>query len=284
MPWTFAHPAAALPFLFALGKLFALANEQTGKQTNLLCRTPMQRMALVVGTISPDLPYYLGAFGAQLRGHSLTGICTVALPLGMLLLLFLRLLQQPLVFVLPAVLRGRIRQRNQNLDKARRWFAPIAILSWMFFGALTHSFWDAWTHRDGSFVRLFPALAAPLQPGLPTYQLLQHLSTIGGCMALAWALRRWLKCTPIRQPALDPYERWRYTTIALSTVFAVLAGALHALERAQAVATALYWRALCFQFAVRSVTVFAVVLTSVALLFWLMRGPKRKRPGFGSLS
>ncbi len=59
MPWTFAHPAAILP---------------------LRRRLPLA--ALVVGSISPDIGYYLGLYPLATFAHSGLGLLMACLPMG----------------------------------------------------------------------------------------------------------------------------------------------------------------------------------------------------------
>jgi len=74
MPWTFAHPAAVLPL------------------------RPLRRLsfgALVVGSISPDIGYYVGHFDLAGAAHTLSGLVTLSLPTGLVLMVFVRLLHRP---------------------------------------------------------------------------------------------------------------------------------------------------------------------------------------------
>lgn len=82
MPWTFAHPAAVL----ALRRY---------------CPRYLNFSALVVGSLSPDLGYYLDLFATAKFAHSFTGSLLVCLPLGILLMAVLFLLRKPFWFVLP---------------------------------------------------------------------------------------------------------------------------------------------------------------------------------------
>lgn len=186
MPFTLAHPAAALPLIRLLGD-----------------RVPAA--ALVIGSMAPDIAYLLPGGLARLDGHRLPGLFAVSLPLGLALyVLFQSLLKPALIDLLPPLAR-RLRD---SPSPASRWpAAPLGLL----LGALTHVAWDAFTHGDGAGVLLIPALGRDLFAvgGYPVaaYKLLQHGGSLAGCALLAWRIRRWLARTPVVRPA--PPRSWR---------------------------------------------------------------------------
>ena len=61
MPFTVSHIAAALPFRHA----------------------PLIPAAVVVGTMAPDIPYYVPLFVPQDLSHSLLGLVTIDLALAL---------------------------------------------------------------------------------------------------------------------------------------------------------------------------------------------------------
>jgi Domain of unknown function (DUF4184) len=63
MPWTFVHPAAVLPL-------------------RQYCANRHLFGALVVGSVSPDLGYYVGRFDMATIAHTLLGLLIVCLPTG----------------------------------------------------------------------------------------------------------------------------------------------------------------------------------------------------------
>ena len=82
MPFTFAHPAAVLP----LRRRFK----------------SLQTVPLIVGSVAPDLPYFIPARlnRVMLETHTFSGSFWVDIPIGMLVLLFGFLLRRPLVALL----------------------------------------------------------------------------------------------------------------------------------------------------------------------------------------
>jgi hypothetical protein len=82
MPWTFAHPAAVLPF-----RRLGLKNLSFG--------------GLVVGSISPDIGYYVGRFDVAALAHTTLGVLILCLPTGLVLFAMVRVLHRPVANVLP---------------------------------------------------------------------------------------------------------------------------------------------------------------------------------------
>jgi hypothetical protein len=131
----------------------------------------------------PDLAYYVSPAGSyfQESAHTLARSVTFCLPMGSLIVVFVYLTRQGWKQLLPVeVPRG---MRPPSL-----WMTPLAV--WL--GALTHIFWDSWTHADGYFVVRWP--------GLP-YKWLQHASTLIGMAILAIRLSRRLR---LRRQHLGP--------------------------------------------------------------------------------
>src|SRR3712207_2490157 len=86
MPFTASHAVAALPFL----------------------RTPLPASALVIGSMSPDLPYYL-PLDPDVPTHTAVSVVTYDLLLGLLAwALWHGLLAAPAVAFAPAPLRARL--------------------------------------------------------------------------------------------------------------------------------------------------------------------------------
>src|SRR3954470_20931603 len=87
MPFTPSHVAAALPFL----------------------RTPLLPAGVVVGTMAPDIPYYVTVFVPRELSHSLLGLVTGDMAMGCLAALLWRLvLREPMIVLLPRGIGSRI--------------------------------------------------------------------------------------------------------------------------------------------------------------------------------
>jgi hypothetical protein len=150
MPFTLAHPAAVLPLPRLMGRAGILS-------------------ALVIGSIAPDLPYFLGDPLQRKTTHSLHSLLWFSLPAGWAVYLAFELaMRRALVFVLPRAFRARLRSTPQLGE-----YGPVTAC--ILIGALTHLAWDAITHELGS------------------YAVLQVMSTLIGLAAIAGVTARWLQ-------------------------------------------------------------------------------------------
>lgn len=188
MPWTFAHPAAAI-----LVRRFGGA--------------PLPLSGLVVGSLSPDFGYYVGAFSLATHAHTLRGTIEVCLPGAFVLLLILLRLRRVLVAPLPQPHRRAI----EGLPSPSFWPASQAarMVAALWIGAMTHVAWDSFTHASGVMV----SLLAPLREGIfefsgrrfATYSLLQHAGTLLGIVVIGVAYCRWI----VRAVDAESCLRWR---------------------------------------------------------------------------
>ncbi len=171
MPFTLAHPIAAYP-LWQLSR----------KRLNLL--------GLMVGTIVPDLAYFLVLRPIESFGHTLPGAMTQGLFEGLLLFAIVQYgLMRPLLAVVPREVsqRCQIFKQNQWFNVAD--FVILVISIWL--GAGSHIFWDGFTHPTGWFVEHFSGLAYPIGRS-PLYKLLQYGSGLFGLVGLGvWAIGWW---------------------------------------------------------------------------------------------
>src|SRR5260370_20512196 len=106
MPWTFAHPAAVLPL-------------------RLWCPQRLSFGALVVGSISPDIGYYVGWFDLATAAHTPLGLLTICLPSGLALTALVRVLHRPMAGLLPC----RHRQAILSLPPMPLPKSPITALT-----------------------------------------------------------------------------------------------------------------------------------------------------------
>lgn len=185
MPFTGSHPAAVLP----------------------LMRTPLVPSALVIGSMSPDLWFYL-ALPDPVRdrlgelGHAPVGIVTLDLAAGLLAFVVWQLLLAPLaVAVAPSALRDRLGP-DLPVPLARHLAGPrpvLLLLASTVIGALTHVVLDEFTHVNGAATRRIPWLAArhSLFPGqtFPGYYWGQLLGSVVGLGLIGWAGWRWWRRT-----------------------------------------------------------------------------------------
>ena len=177
MPWTVSHAAAVLPFC-------------------RWCPARLSFIALVAGSMSPDLGYYLGLFRVAEFAHTVPGIVAVGLPAGLLMVATLRWLREPLVVLLPQPHRYVLRQGLASLAENVTWSRGMVLAVSLVLGAATHVAWDSFTHATGLPVERSEFLQRELfrigSRDVETYNFLQHASTLFGIVVLAMAYRSWL--------------------------------------------------------------------------------------------
>ncbi|GAA2076358.1 DUF4184 family protein [Actinomadura alba] len=205
MPFTLSHPAIVLP----------------------LARGRLVPSAMVMGSMAPDLPYFLPFFKERWLTHMFIGTVTVDLGLALLLLaVFHPLLKWPLIALCPAWVRGRVAVPARGFDELRMndlgWVLVSAAI-----GTFSHVSWDAFTHPDAPGVRWWPALAEPLAFGLPGFKVAQYGSGAIGLLVIAgWAFW-WLRhATPAADEPAGLPVRHRVATLT-GTVVAGLAGSCY---------------------------------------------------------
>jgi hypothetical protein len=216
MPFTFAHPAAVLPLRRRLKSL--------------------QTVPLIVGSVAPDLPYFIPTRlnRVMLETHTFLGSFWLDVPLGMLVLLFGFLFRRPLVALLSPRARALCLQAVEHFkDQPLHWvLAPFAILV----GTWTHLLWDSFTHDNGWVVRRVAALSAPISLGWYTGSLchvLQYVSSIAGLLILAIWYRR------LPTPAFEPPAIGVLSSSGRTAILVLVCGAAAALGGYRAAQVAL---------------------------------------------
>jgi hypothetical protein len=243
MPFTLAHPAAALP----LRRVRAL---------------PMD--ALVIGTMLPDISLF-GRFAPPYAlTHSLQLALPVDLPWGLCILWLARLARPSTVWLMPKAVRSRVPDHAPR--HATSWLAASIGLA---IGIVTHLAWDSFTHGGRMAVRTFHVLsgdwiaAAPLGP-LPGYKVLQYASSVLGMLALALIAGARLRRQPIRHVETSrAASRIRLTVWTLVLVV----GPLYSLVHAYWVARRMVWAfrpVLTHVFAGTALMIASVVLLAFA--------------------
>lgn len=172
MPFTPSHVAAVLPF----------------------AGTRLVPAGLVVGSMAPDLFFYVPLPIPRDFTHSWAGVVTVDLVFGALLFALWRaVFRRPVFDFLPLPVRRRL----ATLPPARirpasmRWASVVLlVLASLLIGTVTHVAWDAFTHLGWPVTELAP-LRVTLGP-LPLYEWLQYGSSLlGALLVVGWAIR-WL--------------------------------------------------------------------------------------------
>jgi len=204
VPFTPSHAAAVLPFL----------------------RTPLPASALVIGSIAPDLPYYLPV-DVPWDTHTASALVTVDLLLGGLAwVVWHALLAEPALAWAPGALRSRLPGVPLGLEVRLRGVRGLVLTALaLVVGAGTHVLWDEFTHGGRWGTEHLPVLAENWGP-LAGYRWLQYASGIvGGAVLLLWVLR-WYRHAP-RVPQPGRSAAWRaWAGITGAGLLAGLAGAL----------------------------------------------------------
>lgn len=166
MPFTLAHPSIVLPLK---SKYFNLSG-------------------LILGSMAPDLIYFVLFAPSSNLGHTLWGSVLFNLPMCFLLnYLFYKYIQDLFIFTLPRFISERYvyMTRNKNLLRAKSDIFKFTCSCLV--GMATHVFWDAFTHSSGFFVVNIDFLRSSISlfdMSVPVYKILQHGSTMVGFLVI----------------------------------------------------------------------------------------------------
>ncbi|MDP9849927.1 DUF4184 family protein [Streptosporangium lutulentum] len=167
MPFTPSHVAAVLP-LISSGRI----------------RRVLDPWALALGAMIPDLPSFFPFLLDYSLWHSLKGVLTVdPLAVVVLLAVFHVLIRDPLTTLLPPGLAGRAASVGPGMYGLRQ--LPSVVAGGIV-GALTHKFWDSFTHSYSSGVWGWDWLDGRVAGLLPLFRLLQYVSTVIGLAIMVW--------------------------------------------------------------------------------------------------
>ncbi|MEJ7811085.1 MAG: DUF4184 family protein [Gemmatimonadaceae bacterium] len=175
MPFTFlSHQAAVVPLKMARPRWFS-------------------GTALAVGSMAPDLEYFLRGQPLSAYGHIVRGQFTFCLPITLVVTwLITRVVARALGPALPDL--GDLHLRDYQLAGARAdtaWYWAAAVWSALI-GSFSHLWWDGFTHDYGAGVQRFEILQRSLGSvggyTLYIYKILQHSSTILGAALTLLAL------------------------------------------------------------------------------------------------
>jgi len=174
MPATFSHPAAILPLRRWAPRWF-------------------DTVGLVIGSMAPDLGYFLLLFDGASKAHTPAGLFLITLPSALVVWGLLQLAWPTLSRALPPDHAGFLTDSilAQGPVRARQ-FGRLALS--MLTGGATHLVWDSFTHKEDWFVAAVPALRTPVPLVFgfeaPGYYLLQHTCSLLGLAAVVVAYWR----------------------------------------------------------------------------------------------
>jgi hypothetical protein len=215
MPFTLAHPIAIFPIWRGSSNRLHLPG-------------------LILGSMVPDLEYFIALQPAGTIGHTPMGILAQGIPasIGIWLLICYVLVTPFMALIpLPNVERWLLQEK---VEFWRRYHLTNLVIS-IGIGALTHIFWDSFTHPMGWFVIHFPILQTKIG-FLQVYKLLQYGGDIFGLLGLSIWFLVWLQQSkpqiddPIDSFTLNVRDRIIVWTIVLSiaVIFAMIAVIIHA--------------------------------------------------------
>ena len=201
MPFTLSHPAA-------VALLAPLAR-----------RAQLPLAALAIGAMVPDFEFFIHLRPLARWSHSVVGLITFCLPVGLLVLGAWELIvREPIRHLLGFPPNAHSELRGPS------WWARASLA--LVLGAATHLLWDGFTHGGYWGVQLIPALrTTALTVGgrtVPWFNVLQHVSTVvGGLVVLGWVGRE-----ASRTGALGVFVRsgWRWLVILAIACTALAVG------------------------------------------------------------
>lgn len=196
MPFTFSHPAIVLPFL----------------KTKRLSAT-----GLIIGSMCPDFEYFIRMKVQSNISHTFLGLLLFNLPVGFLVaILFHLIIKRNLIENLPSFLQNRLRTLK-DIDwvdylKENLFYVLISIL----IGALSHIFWDSFTHESGYFVQKTSFLIYKIY-NIPLYKMIQHFSSLIGMMFICFYMYK----LPIRNEVKTNLN-WKYWVSILVFILIIM--------------------------------------------------------------
>jgi Domain of unknown function (DUF4184) len=213
VPFTGSHPAAVLPLL-GIG---------------------LPASALVIGSMSPDLPYYLPLTTTSWPTHSLLGIVTIDVVLGLAAwALWHGLLSAPALAESPVGLRQRLAGRVELGLAGRAGLRQLGlVVVALVVGSATHVLWDEFSHPGRWGTHHLHVLARDWG-GLPGYRWVQYGSGLFGVAVEAYWLWRWWQRTPAREvpSAANVRRTWLVLLLVGAVAGCFAAATSHSIQRA----------------------------------------------------
>jgi len=174
MPFTFSHPAAALPFHYAFKKRLSVT-------------------ALIAGSLVPDFEYFIRLNHLSFYSHTWAGLFWLDLPVSLLLcFVFHKFLRGPLYENAPLLLKKRmaqVRRLNWAHYFRKNW---LVVLVSLLLGAASHLVWDKITHHSVRLIESSNRFRShvPLEMRDLTYFLFWDMNSVVGALLLLYAF--WL--------------------------------------------------------------------------------------------
>ncbi|MBB4803570.1 putative membrane protein [Flavobacterium nitrogenifigens] len=201
MPFTFSHPAIILPLRYLPKSWFSLTS-------------------LIIGSLIPDIEYFLRMKVKSNYSHTFTGIFWFDLPLALLLaFVFHNIIRNLLFQNLPSFMKTRIltyTDFNWNVYFKKNWH--IVLIS-LLIGIISHLFWDSFTHKNGYFVNEINSFRNTIyifSTEIPLWKIAQHGSTFIGSIALLIVFLKLPQDFNIKTPIEKLY--WKAVILCIATI------------------------------------------------------------------
>lgn len=204
MPFTFSQPAAILPFSYLPKKYVSF----TG---------------LVVGSMIPDLEYFIHFSDTSYVSHTWAGLFWFDLPAALITcFIFHNLVRNELILHLPKPLLLRCvhcLSFNWNAWFRKKW---LAIIFCIMVGTATHIIWDYLTHETTSSIEQTSYIQNKSIPGKNTvvYYLYWGLNSVIGMALLAGAF--WKMPHPEQREIVSPSKKNYWSLILIISSVIVL--------------------------------------------------------------
>jgi len=187
MGFTFSHPALILPVRYFPRALYSLNG-------------------LIVGSMIPDLEYFMRLDNVSNFSHNLLGLFLFDLPAALLILtIYHQLIRDPFIKNLPVFFKARLID-CLNFDWPDYFKKNGLVISCsILFGAATHILWDSFTSGNGYFVIHYPILEKPFtifHITLSVYKLIKHSSSLVGALLLLYVFFKLPKKRDV-SPSID---------------------------------------------------------------------------------
>ncbi len=237
-------------------------------------------LPLIVGSMTPDIPYYFpGRWGLGLGGytHTIGGSVLLDIPLGLLVIAATLLLRRPLTALMTERARWvSLRAADAFTSRRSNWLLAVPAL---LVGVWLHILWDGFTHPGTWLVRRVDALSAPVNwfGGMYTGEVshvLQYVSSIVGLGVVAyWYVLVAAEAGP-EVGAGEDRRVLRRALLLLVVTAAVALGTVQAVRTHQQFPTV--YR-LIYLLLTRTVAWFVVLYLAVGSLFLLTQRPQPQR-------
>jgi Domain of unknown function (DUF4184) len=180
--------------------------------------------ALVIGSMVPDLPYYVPSPVSAAVTHTAAG-AWFDLVVGVIAFAWWQVALAPVArSIAPIGLRSRLKT-HRPLGSFRAVQEGILVIVSLGVGIVTHIVWDEFTHRGRWGARHIDWLATS-HSGLGGYEWAQYASGLLGIAVLLVSSMRWWATTPPRAVSTPtaPYARRLWVTIACAAAIGMAAG------------------------------------------------------------